>query len=125
MRPKKKILLIDADETRRGILAFALQTNGYAVYQAAAIGHARAVTLPAEPEMSLILARWPLSAEEFEQLRKSTEVPCLAVLGNTDGCPEGLPRIVSPTMEDLLNQIILATRRKRGPKHKVNQLTAA
>ena len=34
MRPKKKILLVDADETRLGIQCFVLLQHGYAVQKA-------------------------------------------------------------------------------------------
>ena len=31
MRPKKKVLILDADETRLGVMRFMLATNGLAV----------------------------------------------------------------------------------------------
>ena len=109
MRPRKKILLIDDDETRRGVLAYALQVHHLAVHQCDTVSEARGHL--AICEVDLVLGR---PSEEFETLWRSlVDTPWLA--------------IVSPTMEDLLNQIIILTRRKRGPKKgfKFNKLTAA
>lgn len=123
MRPRKKILLIDADETRRGILAYTLDIHRYCVLQAASVAEAWG------HEPDLILGRWPLPVAEFDDLWRRSETPCFALLGSADTCPSYIPRIVSPTTEDLLNQIAALTHRKRGPKRpkgpRVNKLTAA
>ncbi len=120
MRPKMWILLIDADETRRGILAYTLDIHLYCVLQAASVAEAWG------HEPDLILGRWPLPVAEFDDLWRRSETPCFALLGSADTCPSYIPRIVSPTMEDLLNQIKTLVARKRGPKGpRLNKLTAA
>ncbi len=114
MRPRKKILLIDADETRRGILAYTLDVHRFEVHQCAAVSEARACL--AAREVDLVLSQ---PTEEFETLWRSlVDTPWLSL-------------VASPTTEDLLNQIKTLTARKRGPKkgttHKnsFNKLTAA
>ncbi len=115
MRPRRKILLIDADETRRGILAYTLDIQRYHVLQVASVAEAWiAKAWGHEPD--LILGRWPLPVAEFDDLWRRSETPCFALLGSADTCPSYIPRIVSPTTEDLLNQIKTLTARKRGPK---------
>ena len=110
MRPKKRILIIDKDDIRRGVLAYGLRVHGYCVQQATKIIQAEGYAT------DLILGYWPLPEKQFVELWRKSDVPCVIVLRPTESCPAELPRIVSPTMEDLLNQIIILTRRKRGPK---------
>lgn len=107
MRPKKRIILIDADENRRSILAFTLATHGYLV-----------VT---EGPCELVISQWPhvaglietaklhmspsllLSAESGQKL---LDVPCTHRLANLD------PFIV-------LEAVAMASARKRGPKKQI------
>lgn len=136
MRPRKRILLIDADETRRGILAYALDVHRYEVHQCETVGEVLPMLWVVE--IDVILGRWPLPAKEFGTLWRSTETPCLAIIGPKDILSDDpidgiyqFPPITSPTTEDLLNQIKTLTARKHGPKkgykpiRGFNKLTAA
>ena len=125
MRPRKKILLIDADETRRGILAYALDIHRFEVHQCETVMKGNAY-LAGPLDFDLILAQWPLPPDEFTALWRSTETRFLVVLRPEDTYLDAVGTR-SPTMEDLLNQIKTATVRKRGPKRgfRVKQLTAA
>ena len=57
MRPKKKILLIDSDETRCSVRSFVLSNRGFAVYPVANVGDARRTAALANPDLAVLC--WP------------------------------------------------------------------
>jgi DNA-binding NtrC family response regulator len=115
MKRRNHIVVIDADENRRGILAYTLEIHRYAVHQCGTIREADALLLD---EMDLVLAYMPLPFGQLRKLWRSTQTPFMAVVIGANIAPDHVPRIISPTMEDLLNQIKTLTARKRGPRKK-------
>lgn len=122
MQPHKKILLIDADETRRGILAYTLGIRNFDVVQCESVERGAAELRSAI--FDLILCRSPLPPQEFSEPWRSTPTPFLALLAPDETYLNG-PGIVSPSTEDLLNRIKTLTARRRGQKLKFNKLAAA
>ena len=114
MRPRKKILLIDADETRRGILAYALDINRFAVRQCGSVKMGAAEIR--QNEFDLILGQWPLPADLYSRLCLKSTCAVLTVVGNGDQTCAENGQIMSPTTEDLLDRIAFLAAGKRGPK---------
>jgi hypothetical protein len=113
MRPPRKILLIDRNEERRGVRAFALAVHGYRVTQAA---HPKAVR--ERSVFDLLIGVWPVGAftapctPSLLIYGKGTGEAALDLAGvNTYAC--------DPSMKDLLERVKILTARKRGPRPRV------
>ena len=66
MRPKKRILLVDRDENRLGILRFVLSTHYFRMFGAADALEARELLRAEYPEVLLLV--WPLEQQSVEAL---------------------------------------------------------
>jgi CheY-like chemotaxis protein len=113
MRPPRKILLIDRNEERRGVRAFALAVHGYRVTQAA---HPKAVR--ERSVFDLRIGVWPVDAftapctPSLLIYRKGAGEEALDLAGvNAYAC--------DPSMFDLLERVKILTARKRGPRPRV------
>lgn len=108
MRPKKRILLIDNDAERRGVMAFVLRCWGYKVLANA----------PGMVELALV--RYPISVAQCARLKKKHKCPLLAVAPVSKSAPYGAiaeGRIYAQqSMAELLEKVKLLCARKRGPK---------
>lgn len=71
MRPKKKILLIDANENHLGIRRFLLETSGFAVLGAVTRGEAVAAAA-AQPELIVLTLPYRGDVELLDALRHAT-----------------------------------------------------
>ena len=111
MRPKKRVLLIDTDEDRRGELKFILETCGFRVIQTA-LG-----------EIDLIILQWPVSAGSAKRLKEANPHTPLMVLYPVGITAPNVPSadMVMPSAglggrADLLERIRVLVVRKRGPR---------
>ena len=140
MRPKKRIVLLAADEQKRSVLKFMLETNGFAVFNAPGVEETMQAIIGSHSRIDLLLMRLPiadlkpLSALEKILARKNdcdAEMHWL-VIGKM---PEALADKISaeenlwnPSGAELLERVKLFTARKRGPKKTVKsdyQMVAA
>jgi DNA-binding NarL/FixJ family response regulator len=122
VRPKKKILLIDANENRLGIRRFLLETSGFAVLGAVTRGEAVAAAA-AKPELIVLNLPLPGDVELLDALRRA--VPDANVLLVSEGAREAPAHIcghlclhgrVDPAM--FLESVRLLALSKRGPRKK-------
>jgi CheY-like chemotaxis protein len=111
MRPPKTILLIDRNEERRGVRAFALAVHGYRVTQAA---HPKAVR--ERSVFDLLIGVWPVGAFT------APYTPSLLIY-RKGGAGEGAldlavadAYLCDPSMADLLERVKILTAKKRGPQ---------
>jgi CheY-like chemotaxis protein len=110
MRPPKTILLIDSNEERRSVRAFALAVHGYRVTQA---GSPKAVSK--RSQFDLVIGVWPVGVFKAPYTsalliyRKCEEKKALD-LTVVDAC------MCDPSMADLLDRVKVLTARKRGPR---------
>jgi len=125
MRPKKLVLIVDADENRNSILNFTLSTWGFNV--TAAAGCDEALDALSARRFDLIVCNWPMprAAELLTQARAIDEgthslVLAHGVLEPPVGCFAHailLTRIAASKAE-LFDRVKLLTARKRGPRRK-------
>jgi CheY-like chemotaxis protein len=112
MRPPKTILLIDRNEERRGVRAFALAVHGYRVTQAARLKAVR------ERVFDLCIGVWPVG------VFTAPYTPSLLIYRKGAG-EKALDLAVAdaylcdPSMADLLERVKILTARKRGPRPRV------
>ena len=125
MRPKKRILLVDQDENRLGILRFVLSTHYFRVFGAADALEAREFLRAEYPEVLLLV--WPLEQRSVEALlcandRQSNRASVLLVAENEITAPTItanrflLGRDCRPA--NLLEASRICAQRRRGPKKK-------
>jgi hypothetical protein len=110
MRPPIKILLIDSNEERRSVRAFALAVHGYRVTQAARLKAVRERSV-----FDLLIGVWPVGAFTAPYApalliyEKGTGEAALDLAGvNAYAC--------DPSMADLLERVKILTAKKRGPR---------
>lgn len=125
MRPKKRILLVDADEDRLAVLRFVLRTHAFAVWGTTEASEAREILRSEYPEVLLLV--WPLEEASVEallrandwQLNRST---VLLVAKSETAAPEItanqflLGRDCTPAK--VVEAAKFCARRKRGPRKK-------
>jgi DNA-binding NtrC family response regulator len=66
MRPKKRILLIDSNETRQSVRRYLFITWGFAVLSAATAEEAREIA--ANEPLDLVVCGWPLAGADLGKL---------------------------------------------------------
>ena len=121
MRPKKRILLIDADQDRRSVFNFILTTHAYAVFPASNA----AEVLSAVKEFALdaaVIAWAPLESKKILLLLRKHS-PYTRTLVVAEGVAlrplDAVADMVlwgRPLMCDFLEKLALVAGRKRGPK---------
>ena len=109
MRPKKRILLVDSKEDRKGELRFVLEVCGYRV-----IEHARG-------EIAAIVAHWPIAQGTAAKLKKNNpDTPLVVLVPVADEFPlctsADLMLWDSKSRVEFLARLRILTARKRGPK---------
>jgi CheY-like chemotaxis protein len=121
MRPKKKILLIDADEERLSVRRFTLTTNQFKVFSATSAAEALSAARDFEPEVALIV--WPFdgAARFVEKLRAwAPFTKTLLLAEGSQAQPEGIVTDMalwgSPSASELLDRLKTLAACKRGPK---------
>jgi DNA-binding response OmpR family regulator len=122
MRPKKKILLIDADENRRSVRSFVLANRGFAVYAAANAGDARRAAKIASLDVAILV--WPFDGAGAllgELHRSYPQMPSM-VIG--EKLAESDPRVIADawmlkggcSQEEINLRAKVMCQRKRGPR---------
>ena len=132
MRPRKIILLVDADERTRGPLAFALDTHGYRVLQAASGAQAVAIFDRAIVDLVLVVHQPPAQDGDkiVRRLKRGAAWGPMALLGDPAGMADqehhadALFRHTMPMVE-LLDRIKVLTARKRGPRKGSHRIAPA
>jgi two-component system, OmpR family, response regulator CpxR len=115
MRPKKRILLIDEDETRTSILRLVLQVWGYKVFTSASAAYARKRSFG---RLDFVIARWPVKETWVGVLADANDCPYL-ILSDKDS-----KSIVTDVVligsdcsaANILQAVKSGTVRKRGPR---------
>jgi CheY-like chemotaxis protein len=81
MRPKKKILLIDSDETRCSIRSFVLSNRGFLVFPVANAGDALRAAVIVYPDLAVL--RWPFEGASalLDELHKRCPLMRSMVIG--------------------------------------------
>jgi CheY-like chemotaxis protein len=110
VRPKKVILLVDANEDSQGRTRFVLETSGYAVLSAPSVYAAAEVAHNAPREIALLLGFSPLSDSYLRDMGKYLRCNTLFVCLNDDG--------TRPDMQTVLEGIkkFLPRRYSQKPK---------
>jgi CheY-like chemotaxis protein len=85
VRPRKVILLVDANEDSQGRTRFVLETSGYAVLSAPSVYAAAEVAHNAPREVALLLGFSPLSDSYLRDMGKYLRCNTLFVCLNDDG----------------------------------------
>jgi hypothetical protein len=85
VRPRKIILLVDANEDSQGRTRFVLETSGYAVLSAPSVYAAAEVAHNAPREIALLLGFSPLSESYLRDMGKYLRCNTLFVCLNDDG----------------------------------------
>ena len=118
MRPKKKILLMGANEDRVSVLTFTLKTHAYAVTVAPSA--AEAIEFLRVLHFELLLCQMPLEGVDsvIDQAR-AADINTPSMVLTTKQVEPVLCDAVLPdacTMELLLERIKVMSARKRGPR---------
>jgi DNA-binding response OmpR family regulator len=119
MRPKKRILLIDADEERAGVSAFMLRTRGFAVIPVTNADQALTAVIEHELDLVLALGDFPdlnpllMRLRAFSTARQMVYLPKAKV-------PTGIIADcyfpATSTVEDLVERCKIMSARKHGPR---------
>jgi CheY-like chemotaxis protein len=110
MKPPKTILLIDSNENRRSVRAFALAVHGYRVTQAS-----RPKAVHEMRMFDLLIGVWPVGPF------KAPYTPALLIYRKCEE-KKALDLTVvdasmcDPSMADLLDRVKVLAARKRGPR---------
>ena len=127
MIPKKRILIIDPIEQRQAVLRFLLLTHGYAVISASDAEGALARFAEAPPDLAVTtykLVGMQKMLDDFRVLDAFTPSLVLA-----PGCSTQPAALISDavlwgaqcTATEILQQVKLMSRRKRGPRPAVKK----
>lgn len=115
MRPRKRIILLDLDEDRRGVLAYSLGLNLYHLLQF------KHPTEAVDCEPDLIIATWPFEISPVQVLRRAMGCGLLVLCPTLERAPEDLVanHVLlkgSTTTENVLECVRVLSQRKRGPR---------
>lgn len=123
MRPKKRILLIDANEEHRSVLTFTLKTKGFLVRGAATADEARQAAFEFSPD--LVIGCWPLATSDLGELlsfihKQNWQVRSLVLCEALREAPALLVADVILLKgfclsEQILERAMFLSARKRGP----------
>jgi CheY-like chemotaxis protein len=120
MRPKKRILIVDADETRAGIWRCVLCTSGYAVRVASTAPEALNAAWEFSAEAVLVILPVPEAQSLLRQLRQT--MPLVKTMVYADGMKEAPAELAAdrvqcgrPLVADIMELLRMLTLRKRGP----------
>ena len=121
MRPKRRILIVDANEQRAAIWRMVLFTNGYAVRSAATAPEALKAAWDFSAEAVLLILPLPEAQSLIRQLRRT--MPLARVLAYAEGMRE-MPGDIEadsyelgrPPVATVMDRLRALTRRKRGPR---------
>lgn len=125
MRPKKRIVLVDADEDRLGIMRFVLRTHYFLVEGTTEVSTAREVLRNDFPELLLLV--WPLEVASIEALLRANDRQLnrsnvlLVAESEIDA-----PRVIANrfllgaqcTAGNVITEAKAYAKRKRGPRKK-------
>lgn len=120
MRPKKHILIVDADESRAAIWRCVLFTNGYAVRSASTASEALNAAWDFNADGLLLILPMPEAQSLIRQLRQN--MPLVRTLVFAEGMRE-MPGDIEadeyelgrPPVAAVINRLRMMTARKRGP----------
>jgi hypothetical protein len=114
MRPRKRILLIDANRARHSLTRFVLRTHNYVVISAYSLAEADRI---GKPEYLYLVLGFDIKRElPFAELSAACHVNSLIVRA-TNNPGKGYARVLcAPSMYDIVQTINHLAVRKRGPK---------
>jgi DNA-binding response OmpR family regulator len=117
MRPKKRILLIDANEDRMGQLRFLLWTHKYAVFSASSAAEGRSLFGPCIPDLVIVASDLADRDAALKTLHEANPfVPQIVIAPAKATCNAIADAVLfGPPPEELLERIIVMAARKRGP----------
>jgi CheY-like chemotaxis protein len=115
MRSKRRILLIDSDETRQSLMRFVLVQHGYAVTSASDIAKAKQC---AHGLFDLTLAHYPIDERAVAAIAEATDSKALLLCEHGDEPREDVMHLTlkAASTEKMLEVIRLFTIRKKGPR---------
>ena len=127
MRPKKAILLVDADERNLSVLAFTLVTHGYRVVPAATFAEGLALFHAAELDLAVV-AFEGLGEKNGDDLivamkKLRAQIP-MVLFGDPallDRHADAVLSVAGTPTTEILALFKLMTTRKRGPRKGVAQ----
>jgi DNA-binding response OmpR family regulator len=134
MRPKKKILLIDADRERCSVWAYVLATNGYAVHVAEDAAEAKALAVIASPDLAIAVLPMPgldgfLDWWRLAACGRAAIVICEEKRASlAEAAQDAFPSLADVTLHsnvpaaELLEQVKVLSARKRGPRKGVSRV---
>jgi hypothetical protein len=123
MRPKKRILLIDAVEPRLSMRRFMLTINHYAVFSAGSAEEALTVAAECDPVVAVLI--WPLKGARELLNKLHGDFPLTATIILAEGLKE-LPEAIYPhailygniSANAFLYRLTVLAAGKRGPRKK-------
>lgn len=124
-RPKKRIVLIDADENGLSVRRLVLETWGFAVEGAANGAEARALLEQYAAELAVVVWRDESAADVralLEELRLRPEMRALLVSEARTALPDWRwewPSLIKPVPRELIDRVLTLAARRRGPKRRV------
>ena len=125
MRPKKRILLVDADEDRLAVLRFVLRTHRFLVWGTTEVSAAREILRDEIPHV--LLLAWPLEAASVEALFRVNDQQfdrsrtLLVAEGETDMPAVTVDRFLlgaDCVPVNVIEAAKISAQRKRGPRKK-------
>jgi len=121
MRPKKRVLLVNANEVGRRVQGLVLRTKGLWVEEASSVEEASAIGGERFDAVVLVLA----NARERELASRGWGARVLAILPRGSGAAELQAEVVLPAkcaMVEFVGAVKALTARKRGPKKAVESV---
>jgi two-component system, OmpR family, response regulator CpxR len=126
LKPKKRILLIDADEYRTSIRSFMLSTHNYRVIPAATAEEAETFFAEVFPDVVIAEANFPGLAKLLQSLHeRDAYVSQMVIAQKQQQCDIACDMFaVNPTAADLLERVRIIVAHKRGPRTAVSDVSA-
>lgn len=112
MRPRKILLIIDANADRASVLSFTIKIKGYRCLTAN--GLQEAIAAFSNSDVSLVLSHDDLAIEKLKQIKPY--VPMILFGTNTRTIPDSMIDPKRVTTAELLERIKVMAQRKRGPR---------
>jgi len=115
MRPKKTILLVDANEERRSLNSFKLHTRGYRVFAASNADDALAIT----DAIDLAIVNLPEGNDLIRAMKKTRPEMRTILMGTEEDVPchdADMLMHEGASGASLLERVRVLVERRRGPK---------
>jgi hypothetical protein len=125
MRPKKRILLLDQDETRAGVMAYMLAIHNYFVIRATSVEHVVELFSGTAPDLVLAQLSFPTLGPLLEELnRQDAFVRQVVIAKGKQQCDVVCDAfLIDPPTLVLLEHVRIAIGRKKGPRAAVPDIS--